>query len=99
MGALSEALDSCDPAVLELYRQHQAAELRQALNQYGASPAFTQFAAVLGSSQAQVLTEYLQQSLMHWHQHLDSLAIHVQRKHLSLHLTFDVPHLQDLDIV
>src|SRR5438128_1084528 len=83
---------------MDLDRKQQAAQLRLAVHQHGASPALAKLASVLCSGQLHVFAKHLEQRLVHGHQKLGLLPVHVESKHDPLNLSIDFAPHQDPSI-
>jgi hypothetical protein len=58
---LFQALNRGDLALLDFKGQRQTSKHRHTVKQNGTRPAFTQFAAMLGTYQAHIFTQHLKQ--------------------------------------
>ena len=71
----AQPLDGADRAAARLHGQHQAARDRLAVEVDGAGAAVAGAAAFLGSGQAQVLAQRIEQRHVGLDEHLDGLAV------------------------
>src|SRR5260370_25702893 len=76
--------DGRDRAALDLDREQQAAQLRLAIDEHRARAALTKLAAMLRASELHVLTQHLEERLVHRQQQLAPLAIYVQRNDMPI---------------
>ena len=72
-----EPLHGLDRAPLRLGGQHQAGEHRPPVEQHRAGAALAELAAMLGARKLHVLTQHLEQRLVHGQQELDAFAVDV----------------------
>src|SRR5262245_24549431 len=91
LGAAGEAFDGLDAAALALDRQHEAGELRLAVEQHGAGAALAELAAVLGAGEREVLAQDLEQRLVRGEGRLHRLAVDAQiQLDVPLHRRFQI---------
>src|SRR5262245_21121632 len=91
LGAAGKAFHGLDAAPLALHRQHEAGELRLAVEQYGAGAALAELAAVLGAGEGEVLAQDLEQRLVRGEGRLHRLAVDAQiQLHVALHRRFQI---------
>src|SRR5947209_7490497 len=84
LGPVRHAFDGRDRLALHLDRKHEAAQLGLAADQHRAGSAFAQLAPVLGAGKPHVLTQDLEQRLVHREQHLGPLAVDLQGNYLAI---------------
>src|SRR5258708_37978136 len=82
-----------DRPTFDLYWQHEAAQLRPAVDEHSAGAALAKLTPVLGSSQLHVFAQHLEERLVDRNQELGAFAVDLQRhdlagdvaRHLVLH--------------
>src|SRR5499427_3573758 len=72
---VAEAFDGGDGTPARLHGKHEAARHRLAIEMHGAGAAVAGAAALLGPSEAEVLSKCVEQRLVGLHEHLDGLAV------------------------
>src|SRR5258706_13988648 len=84
LGPAGHAFDGRDCAPIDLDREQQAAQLRLAVDEHGASAALTQLAAMFCARELHGFAQHLEQRLVHRQQQLAPLAIYIQRNDVPI---------------